>query len=198
MIAAVVLAAGTSSRMGVPKQTLEYQGRAVLALVVENLLESPVDRVLVVLGYMAEEVAVVLTGFPVKLVVNSLYAAGQATSVRAGLKALGGTAEAVLFALGDQPLVKPQTVGLIIERYRVSGGIVAPYYRGERGNPVLFGCSFFPEIEALEGDAGAREIIKRHPESLNRLDVDDPGVLFDIDTLNDYRRLLGQDNGSSK
>lgn len=190
MIAAVVLAAGTSSRLGAPKQMLQYRGRPVLAMVVENILKSPVDRVVVVLGYRAEELAVILEGFPVETVVNGRYAGGQSTSVKAGLAALGGSAEAALFVLGDQPLVKPQTVRLLIERYRISGGIVAPYYRGQRGNPVLFGRRFFPEIEALEGDAGAREIIKKHPESLNRVDVDDPGILFDIDTWEDYHCLI--------
>lgn len=196
MIAAVVLAAGTSSRLGVPKQMLEYQGRSVLALVVKNLLETSVGRVVVVLGHRAEELAGILEGYPVEKVVNGRYAEGQSTSVKAGLAALGGSAEAIIFVLGDQPLVKPRTVRLLIERYSLSGGIVAPYYRGQRGNPVLFSRRFFSEIEALKGDAGAREIIGRHPESLSRVDVDDPGVLFDIDTWEDYRKLIGQDMGN--
>ncbi|MCL6611401.1 MAG: nucleotidyltransferase family protein [Peptococcaceae bacterium] len=190
MIAAVVLAAGTSSRLGTPKQLLAYRGRPLLAAAVENLLRSPVDQVAVVLGHMAEEAAGALEGLPVKVVYNRAYASGQASSLKAGLAALDGTVEGVLFVLGDQPLVKPGTISLLIEKFRAAGGIVAPFYEGKRGNPVLFGRQFFTVIGSLEGDTGAREIIGKHPESLHRVDVSDPGVLFDIDTPEDYRRLL--------
>lgn len=190
MIAAVVLAAGTSSRLGTPKQLLPYHGRPVLAAAVQNLMDSPVDCVLVVLGHRAGEVAAALKGFPVEMVVNSRYATGQASSIKAGLAALGGGAEAALFALGDQPLVKPGTIKMLVEGYRAGGGIVAPFYRGRRGNPVLFDRRFFNEMDFLEGDTGAREIMGKHPECFSRIDVPDPGVLLDIDTWEDYRRLV--------
>lgn len=190
MIAAVVLAAGTSSRLGTPKQLLEYRGRPVLAVVAGTLLQSPVDRVVVVLGHRSGEVAGALEGLPVKMVINSFYAAGQASSLKAGLEALEGPVDGVLFALGDQPLVKPGTVRLLVERFRETGGIAAPFYQGRRGNPVLFHRRFFPAIRSLEGDVGAREVIAAHPESLHRVDVDDPGVLLDIDTWEDYRRMV--------
>ena len=190
MIAAVVLAAGTSSRLGTPKQLLPYQGRPVLAVVVQNLLNSPLDCVLVVIGHRAEEVAPALNGLPVDVVVNGQYATGQASSIKAGLAALGGGVEAALFVLGDQPLVKPGTIKMLVEGYRTGGGIVAPFYKGRRGNPVLFDRLFFQEMASLEGDTGAREIIGRHPECFRRIDVPDPGVLLDIDTWEDYRRLV--------
>ncbi|MHB8918782.1 MAG: nucleotidyltransferase family protein [Desulfocucumaceae bacterium] len=190
MIAAVVLAAGTSSRLGTPKQLLPYHGRPVLAMAVQNLLDSPVDCVLVVLGHRWGEVAAALKGLPVEVVVNSRYATGQASSIKAGLAALGGGVEAALFALGDQPLVQPGTIKMLVEGYRAGGGIVAPFYRGRRGNPVLFGRRFFNEMASLEGDTGAREIMGKHPECFSRIDVPDPGVLLDIDTWEDYRRLV--------
>lgn len=189
MIAAVILAAGTSSRMGEPKQLLPFGGRPMLAAVAEGLLKAPLDLVAVVLGHRAGEVALALEGLPVKVVVNSDYGLGQSTSLKAGLAALGGTAEAVLFVLGDQPLVRPETVTLLIENYRISGGIVAPVYLGRRGNPVLFGSEFFSEIMSLEGDTGAREIILRHPERVWVVEVGDPGVVIDIDTREDYLGL---------
>ncbi|MFZ5632483.1 MAG: nucleotidyltransferase family protein [Bacillota bacterium] len=192
MIGAVVLAAGVSSRLGVPKQLLVYRGRPMLAVVVENLLKSPVDQVVVVLGHRADEVAVVLAGYRVEVVVNGAYSAGQATSLKAGLAALGGSVRAALFALGDQPLVKPQTIRLLVEQYKTSGGIVAPFFRGVRGNPVIFDRRFWPEINSLEGDVGAREVIQKHPERLHRVDVADRGVLIDIDTWEDYRRFLNK------
>lgn len=190
MIAAVVLAAGRSSRLGTPKQLLPFKGRPVLAAVVEALLQSPVDRVTVVLGDRAVEVAGALEGLAVEVVINSRHHLGQSESLKAGLQALGGRVEAALFALGDQPLVKPGTIRLLVENYRAGGGIVAPFFRGKRGNPVLFGRQFFAGMMSLDGDLGAREIIARNPGSLCRVEVDDPGVVLDIDTWEDYRRLL--------
>jgi len=190
LIAAVILAAGTSTRLGAPKQLLEFRGRPVLAVVAGTLLQSPVDQVVVVLGHRSGEVAGALEGLPVKKVINSRYASGQASSLRVGLEALEGPVEGVLFALGDQPLVKPETIKLLVEKFGEAGGIAAPFYQGRRGNPVLFHRRFFPAIQSLEGDVGAREIIAGHPESLRRVDVDDPGVLLDIDTWEDYRRML--------
>jgi molybdenum cofactor cytidylyltransferase len=151
-----------------------------------------VGKVVVVLGHRAEEVRETLKEYNVSLVHNPDYTGGQSTSLRAGLKAVDDSAEAVLFVLGDQPLLKTRTVNRIIEAYRLgTKGIVAPFYRGQRGNPVLFDKKFFPEIFALAGDTGARKIIDLHNTQLARVDVDDVGVIFDIDTREDYNRLMG-------
>lgn len=193
MITAIVLAAGISSRMGTPKQLLMYQGRPLLRHVVENLRKSQVDEIIVVLGHQGAEVADALKGLPVRIIINEDYGAGQSTSVKAGLQALpasDGDRRGVLFFLGDQPFVKPETINLLIEHYRQQGGIIAPYYQGTRGNPILFDQKFFSEFQALTGDVGAREIISRHPEDLQKVDVPDRGVLQDIDTPEDYRKLM--------
>jgi len=192
LIAGVVLAAGSSSRLGVPKQLLVYRGMPLIAHVVENLLTTQVDEVIVVLGSGAEQVAGVLEGYPVKVIVNREFAAGQSTSLKAGLAALGSEARAALFVLGDQPLVSAQTINQLIEHYRCAGGeiIVAPCFKGKRGNPVLFDRVFFKEIFSLSGDVGAREIILRHPEKLIKVDVSDMGVVFDVDTWADYGSLV--------
>lgn len=190
MIAGVVLAAGISSRLGAPKQLLAYRGRPLLAHVVENLLASQVDEVIVVLGSRAEEVMAVLAGYPVKAVINSKFNNGQSTSLKTGLAALSDAVKAALFALGDQPLVSTQTIDLLIRHYRLAGGIIAPYFNGNRGNPVLFDRNFFAEICSLSGDVGAREVLGRHPESLIKVDVLDRGVVFDVDTWVDYCQLV--------
>ncbi|MDD3653010.1 MAG: nucleotidyltransferase family protein [Desulfotomaculaceae bacterium] len=188
MIAGVVLAAGEASRLGVPKQLLTYRGSPLLAHVVNNLLRSQIDEVVVVIGSKAEQVLDLLKEYPVKVVINSGFATGQSSSLKAGLAALDESTQAVLFALGDQPLVDSYTIDLLIRHYR-HRTIVAPYYMGERGNPVLFDRFFFTEIFSLSGDVGAREIILRHPESLVKVDVTDRGVVFDVDTWEDYRAL---------
>lgn len=192
MITAIVLAAGTSSRMGTAKQLLTYRGLPLLRHVVENLLVSQVDNIIVVLGHQAAEVAKTLNGLPVQLVINQDFACGQSTSIKSGLTLVAGANyqyRGVLFVLGDQPLVTPETINLIIEHHRQYGGIVAPYYQGVRGNPVLFDRKFFTELDSLTGDIGAREIIARHPEDLSKVEVQDIGVLQDIDTPEDYRKL---------
>lgn len=201
MITAIVLAAGTSSRMGQLKQLLVYRGCSLLRHVIENLSRSKVDKIVVVLGHRRDEVAASLKGLPVELVDNRDYLSGQSSSVKAGLQALYGPGpnigcetgrQGVLFVLGDQPLLKPETVNIIIETFLRHGGIVAPFYQGVRGNPVLFDLSFWTELNSLEGDAGARTIISRHPEALHRVEVTDRGVLLDVDTPEDLDLLRGQ------
>lgn len=192
MITAIVLAAGTSSRMGTTKQLLPYQGTPMVRFVVERLLETQVQQVIVVLGHQALEVAEALAGLPVQLVINQLYVCGQSTSLQAGLAALAEKltpSQGILFMLGDHPLVKPETINLLINFHAQHGGIVAPYYLGIRGNPVLFDGKFIPEFSSVTGDVGAREIIARYPEYLHKLNVQDQGILQDIDTLEDYHKL---------
>jgi molybdenum cofactor cytidylyltransferase len=181
--------------MGTTKQLLTYQGTPLLRFVVEKLLETQVQQVIVVLGHQALEVAEALAGLPVQLVINQLYASGQSTSLQAGLAALAEKptpSQGVLFVLGDQPLVKQETINLLIDFHTQHGGIVAPYYLGVRGNPILFDHKFIPELSGLTGDVGAREIIARHPEYLYKLNVQDQGILQDIDTLKDYHKLTLQ------
>jgi len=191
LIAGVVLAAGSSSRLGVPKQLLVYRGMPLIAHVVENLLISQVDDIIVVLGSGAEQVANALEGYSVKLIFNREFAAGQSTSLKAGLAVLDSATQAALFVLGDQPLVSAETINLLIEHYwSARGGIITPYFRGKRGNPVLFDRVFFEEISSLSGDVGAREIILRHPEKIVKVDVSDVGVIIDIDTWTDYDSLV--------
>lgn len=203
MVTAVVLAAGTSSRMGELKQLLTYQGQPLLRHVVDIVNQSSVDKIMVVVGHRLQEVTAALDGLPLQIVINHDYASGQSSSVKAGVKALGNCNSnpevktdraGVLFVLGDQPLLKPETINLLIEGFLRHGGIIAPYYQGKRGNPVLFDLSFRPEFEALQGDAGAREIITRHPELLHKIEVTDPGILVDVDTPEDLELLAKQSN----
>lgn len=196
MVSAIVLAAGISSRMKTPKQLLGYRGRPLLRHVVETLLQTVVDQIIVVLGHEAETIAGVLTGLPVTVVVNNNYEEGLSSSLKAGVSALltegkiGEGSEGVLFVLSDQPLIKPDTVDLLVQHYRRVGGIVAPFYQGVRGNPVVFDRKFFSEFLSLSGDTGARQVIASHPEDVCRVEVSDRGVVQDVDTWADYCELL--------
>lgn len=197
MVGLIVLAAGTASRMGLPKLLLPVQGRSLLRFTVERLLESPVGVTLVVLGAHADLLAEELSGLPVTLIRNPDYADGMSTSFRAGLAALPAGVDAVVLALGDQPFVTAELLGALIAHYRASGKpIVYPSYDGQQGNPVLFDRRLFPELQALTGDVGARQIIGRHAAAALAVPFPFTSPLNDVDTWEDYeevRRALGDD-----
>jgi molybdenum cofactor cytidylyltransferase len=187
VIAAIVLAAGASTRMGRQKLTLPMaDGRALVRLAVEQVLAAGLDETVVVLGGDAEAVSAVLAGLPVRTVANPRYAEGQSTSLRAGLDALRPGTEAVVIALGDQPLPDPGVVRRLVAAFRETGRpIVVPVYRDGRGNPVLFGSALFGELRAVTGDQGGRGVIAGDPDRVAEVPVDAP-MPTDIDTPQDY------------
>ena len=209
MIIGVLLAAGRSLRFGGPKLLAplgapdDPRGEPVVRCAVRSLLTSRLDQVIVVLGANADLVRTVLSDLPVQFVLNDRYAEGMSGSVRAGVAsvaAFGAGVDAVVIGLGDQPTVRPAIIDLLIARFeehrsaaardpRVS--IVAPAYRGVRGNPVLFARQLFPELLAIEGDRGARAIVERDPSrvSLVELPFEAPR---DVDTAADLRALSGE------
>jgi molybdenum cofactor cytidylyltransferase len=190
VISALLLAAGASRRFGAHKLLAPLGGRPLVRWTVEGALASSVDRVLVVLGRDAQAVGRALAGLPVRLVPNPRYAKGMSTSLRCGVAALDPATEAVVVLLGDQPLPSPSLIDTLIAALRESDlPIVVPVYHGERGNPVVFRASLFPELLAVTGDQGARQVIARHPERV--LAVAFPfAPPPDVDTVDDYRRLL--------
>jgi molybdenum cofactor cytidylyltransferase len=187
VIAAIVLAAGASTRMGRQKLTLPMpDGRVLVRLAVEQVLAAGLDETVVVLGGDAEAVSAVLAGLPVRTVANPRYAEGQSTSLRAGLDALRPGTEAVVIALGDQPLPDPGVVRRLVAAFRETGRpIVVPVYRDGRGNPVLFGSALFDELRAVTGDQGGRGVIAGDPDRVAEIPVDAP-MPTDIDTPQDY------------
>ncbi len=190
MIAAVVLAAGTSSRMGRQKLLLPMaEGRPLIRLSVERVLAGGLDVVVVVLGRDAAAVAETLTGLSVRTVVNARYAEGQSSSLRAGLDALPPEAEAVVVALGDQPLPDPTLIGSLVAVFRQSRSpIVVARYLDGRGHPVLFAASLFDELRAVTGDQGGRGVIARDRARVAEVPVEAP-MPPDLDTWADYRAL---------
>jgi molybdenum cofactor cytidylyltransferase len=196
-VAAVVLAAGGSSRMRVPKQLLPVDGQPMVRHVTEAVCAAGLAQVVVVVGAHAEAVAQALAGLAVEVVVNDAWAAGMSTSVQAGLHRLRQDIRAVIVILADQPALTPDLIRTLATRYRDTEAlIVAPYLKGQRGNPVLFDRALFPELLAVEGDRGGRQIILRHQEHVERVEVDDMAVMLDIDTHQDYERTLGGERDS--
>lgn len=198
--------------MGRAKLLLPYGGRTVLEHAVTAALESGAGLTVVVLGHEAAAARAVLAEtYPgradLRMVSNPDYLTGQASSLRVGLRAVldafpelmaappPALPRAVVFCLGDQPLVTAKTVTALIDAYLAPPGrpgpvVVAPVHAGRRGNPVLIDRRLFPELLALTGDVGARGVLDRHAGAGTLLVPAGPEVLVDLDTPEDYARLL--------
>ena len=183
-IAALVLAAGQSRRMGANKMLAEIGGLPMLAGVVDRVLRSQAYPVLVVTGHQAERARQALGDRPVAIVENADFAQGLSTSLKAGLRALPDDVDGVVVCLGDMPRVTAAHIDRLIAAFNPVEGraICVPTYGGRQGNPVLWDRSFFPEMLALSGDAGAKRLIGAHSESVVEVAMPDAGVLLDIDT----------------
>jgi molybdenum cofactor cytidylyltransferase len=193
VIAGILLAAGTASRMGGQKLLLPVrEGQPLVRAAAAQVLAAGLDDVVVVLGREAEAVAAALAGLPLRTVLNPRYAEGQATSLHAGLAALGPDAEAAVIALGDQPLPDPGLIRRMVAVFRAEGRpIVVPRYRDGRGNPVLFAAALFDELRAVRGDRGGRDVVTRDPARVSEVPVDGP-MPPDVDTWADYQAIQGQ------
>ncbi|MBI4320965.1 MAG: molybdenum cofactor cytidylyltransferase [Chloroflexi bacterium] len=190
-IAAIVLAAGQSIRMGCPKLLLHIKGKSLVRHVVENALASSAHEVIVVLGYQADQVAYQLKGLNVKLVHNPSFAQGQSTSVIAGLRAVRLDADGVVVMMGDQPFVGPDIINALIRRHYDTRCLIAvPQYEGKNGAPVLFDRTLFPELMASTGDKGGRDLIRKHAGSVQIVPIQSSLAAKDADTREEYEELL--------
>ncbi len=164
----------------------------MVRLVTEVAVSAGLAQIVVVIGAHAEAVRAALAGLPVGLVLNEAWADGLSSSVRAGLRALDPGTQAALLVLGDQPALTADLLRLLVDRYLATGApIVAPFYEGQRGNPVLFDRALFSELSAVEGDRGGRILIDRYQGRVERVDVEDAAVIMDIDSPQDYEGILG-------
>lgn len=201
-VAAIILAAGASTRMGATKQLLLWEGEPLVVRTVRQTLAARVGPVVVVLGHKAGEIRPVLgplareAGDRLRVIVNTDYAkGGQSSSLRAGLAALAGAdrgrVEGVVFVNCDQPLLRAEHIDALIARFELGEGesiIVAPVHDGQHGHPVLFGRGFFGELAGVTGDEGGRSVIRRHPEAVVEVPAD-RAVLADVDTPEELRNL---------
>jgi molybdenum cofactor cytidylyltransferase len=183
-VAALILAAGLSSRFGDGHKLLaDLDGKPVLRHVVEHVTASSASPVLLVTGHRADEVRSA-AGPDINTVHNPAFAEGLASSLRAGLNALPSGLDGVLVCLGDMPDVSTATFEALISAFNPTEGraICVPVSDGKRGNPTLWGLQFLPDLMRLEGDSGARSLFGPHAEWVCEVPVDDPGILHDYDT----------------
>jgi molybdenum cofactor cytidylyltransferase len=184
-VAAVILAAGRSTRMGGPNKLLaELNGKPLVRIVAEQVLASKAQGVIVVTGHQAEQVEKALHGLKVKFVRNPDFAEGLASSVKAGVAAVPDNADGAVVCLGDMPLISAHLIDRLIEAFAPDSGnlIAVPVSDNRRGNPVLWSRRFFKELMTLDGDIGARHLIAKHSEAVAEVPVDGFGAFLDIDT----------------
>jgi len=184
-VAALVLAAGQSRRMGGPNKLLaEIAGKPLVRRVVEQALASRAKPVVVVTGHQREKVEAALAGLPITFTHNPDFADGLSTSLKAGIAALPEEADAAVVCLGDMPQVDAALIDRLSDAFDPERGalIVAPTFGGKRGNPVVWARRFFSELAALQGDVGARHLIGAHADALVEVPAENRGVFLDVDT----------------
>jgi len=183
-ITGVVLAAGQSKRFGSENKLLaSVNGKQIIKQVVETVC-SVLSEVVVVIGHQSGKIRDVLNEYPVKFNKNKNYCDGQATSISTAIEAVSSP-DAILFVLGDMPYVQESTIALLVRAFNAGlGDPILPAYKGQRGNPVIFGCQHFDSLRGVTGDVGGRSIFESAPDT-TLVSTGDPGILRDIDTEND-------------
>lgn len=187
-IAAIILAAGRSTRMGTNKLIADIGGKPMVRRVAEAALESAAAPVLVVTGHQEADVRIALTGLDVILVHNPNYAQGLSTSLKAGIAAMPTSVAGALVLLGDMPQIAPRHLDQLIAAHRDRAVIIVPAHAGKRGNPVLWPRAFFPAMLALEGDAGAKRLLAANAACVQEVDLGTEAIFLDVDTA----EALGQ------
>ena len=198
-IAALLLAAGQSRRMGGPNKLLaEIDGVPMVTRVAQRLLAARARPIIAVLGNQAEMVDAALGKLPVERVRNPEFAAGLSTSLKRGIAALPPDLDGVIICLGDMPLISGRHLDRLIAAFNPLEGraIIVPTRRGKRGNPVLWSKRFFPEMAELAGDVGAKHLIGEHAELVAEVEMDDDAVLVDIDTPEALDAFKGRRNSA--
>jgi molybdenum cofactor cytidylyltransferase len=208
-VAAVLLAAGASRRLGRPKQLLDWHGEPLVRRVARQLVASRAASHWAVLGHRAAEVGAALDGLSLRQVLNPRWESGQASSVHAAIDALTGRraaererrVDAALFVPCDQPFLSAAVLDRLIDAFATTAaGIVVPCYpaaghpRGRRGAPVLFAARLFDALRGLQGDAGGRQLFDARASELVDVPIDDPRAGLDVDTDEDLQKLLAADS----
>ena len=196
--AGVILAAGMSQRFGPPKQLVKLKNKYLLEWVLDAALASRLDRVVLVVGHEQQKIIPALgpkANHPrLQIVTNPRYRAVQSSSLQAGLLKIQAQSSSVMFLLGDQPMLKTATIDQMLDRFRHSEkDICVPVWKGKRGNPTIFSRAMYYNLMAIEGDIGARQIIRANPERILTVEMNDPLCFLDIDSPQDYedfQRLL--------
>jgi CTP:molybdopterin cytidylyltransferase MocA len=195
-VAAILLAAGRSRRMGAFKPLLRFGSRTIIEFCIDNLRAGGVETIIVVLGHRAEEVRERLAGLEVRFAVNEEAGSEMSVSIARGVEQVSPEVEALFVALVDQPLIPPSVIRLLMDKRRRTGArLVVPEYRGRGGHPVLLDQSLREELLKLDERRGLRALFDKHRGEVRRVSVDSPDVARDLDTWEDYRALYRETFG---
>lgn len=189
---AIILAAGSATRMGCPKQLLEFEGKCMIDHVIGAALDAGLPATAVLGAYRQEILAKSKLIHHCRVVVNSEHNSGMASSLRCGVEAVATPGCGYMFLLADQPRISAELLLAMTERFRRDNAdILYPVYKGQRGNPVITGAALRKRLMDASGDKGARFLFNDDTLQIVKYPVTDDAVLEDIDTPEDYRRLSG-------
>lgn len=189
--AGIILAAGSGSRMGKTKQLMPFGKTTLLGQVVEAAKKSALHEIIIVLGYKAEKIRKTLDSANTKIIINRGYSKGQSTSLIKGLENVSSVCDAAMFLLGDQPLVTAGIINQLIDAFESTDALITiPYCNGKRGNPVIIARPLFYRLKSLSADIGARDIFNEFKESILKVQIPDNAILNDVDTMDDYKKLI--------
>jgi len=178
------------------KLLLPVDGKTLIERTVDTLIASKIDETIVVVGYELEKIKAVLAGKEIVVVENPTYQEGMASSIRAGVSAVAPEAGALMICLADQPLLEPADINRIIrglDDARAAGkSIVVPFFKGQRGNPVILDAMHRNAMIDVVGDIGCKKIIKQNPDEVYTIEMETDHVVRDVDTVEEYRGLDGR------
>ena len=183
IIAAIVLAAGRSTRMGeINKLLTDFNGQPMVAQTLAQVQAAGIRQICVVTGHQAEKIEAALDENEVVFAHNGDFRDGLSTSIIAGVRALGSEINGVVIMLGDMPLVSGRDINSLVAAFQNNSDICVPNWQGKRGNPVLWGRDYFAQLQELTRDMGARDLLKQFSGRVIEVDMPDDGVLRDFDT----------------
>ena len=194
-VAAMVLAAGRSSRMGKFKPLLPIKGNTLIEQVIKNIRAASIERILVVVGHQAETLIPILERNEVCWAANPDYIQEMFSSIKVGVDHLDGRLRAFFLVPGDMPFVRPQTFQKLLAAFDSEKmDMLRPRYGDKRGHPVLISASRIPSIAGYGGSGGLRAVVNKQNWRTVDLDCNDPGILVDLDNLVDYENALAESN----
>lgn len=190
---AIVLAAGESKRMGFPKMLLKFNGITMLETVIKNISDSEVDNIMIILGADRDLLSGLVQKHGIQYFYNDRFKEGMLSSVKCGFRNLPSDTEAVLVFQGDQPLIIPEVINLIIREYKGSDkGIVIPVHKGRRGHPLLVDKKYIDKIDELDDGDGLRSLAQIFSDDVLEIETLEAGILRDFDTFEDYNEEINQ------
>ena len=191
-ITGILLAAGLSTRMGTPKQLLPFGNSTMIETVIDNLLQSKLGEVIVIIGHQADLIRSTIKSEPIQIVFNPNFYDGMLSSVQCGIRSVSKSSSAFAITLVDQPLITPDLIDIVITAHHENNyGITIPRFNGQRGHPAIFDRQYTEEILELDQHSGGvRSILQTHTDDIYYIQVDSNRILQDIDEKEDYKRAI--------